>query len=333
MRKPNLFIVGAPRCGTTSLWSYLKGHPEIFMSTPKELYFFDNDLRREERREPTEAEYLTHFSAAGDQKKIGEATPSYLCSRHAPRRIKAFTPEAQIVIMLRNPVDVMHSLHSSALYALEPITDFGAALEADAQRSRRARIGYREFTDFPEQAQRYFDVFGRESVHTIIYDDLKEGSAAVCQNLLRFLGVRFDFTAEFPLVNPNKQVRNVHLDMIVMRPPRTLRAISRFLAPQWLRSQVRRTLLDTNRTVAPRPAMDPRLRKRLQKECQPKVEQLSELLGRDLSEWCKETDAEERGKDDREPEGVAHVFTQRATRPVNHTHQRAVFKEGGPIRE
>ena len=52
MRKPNLFIVGAPRCGTTSLWSYLKGHLEIYMSTPKELYFFDADVRRVERRVP-----------------------------------------------------------------------------------------------------------------------------------------------------------------------------------------------------------------------------------------------------------------------------------------
>jgi hypothetical protein len=307
VRKPNLFIVGAPRCGTTSLWSYLKGHPDIFMSTPKELYFFDTDLRREERREPTEVQYLTHFSEAGDQKKIGEATPSYLCSRRAPREIKAFSPEAQIIIMLRNPVDVMHSLHRSALNGLEPITELGAALEADAQRNPRARIGYREFTDFPEQVQRYIDVFGRETVHTIIYDDLTDGSAAVCQTLLRVLGVRLDFTAELPLVNLNKQVRNAHLETIVVRPPRTLRAISRLLAPRWLRSRVRRTLLDANRTVGPRSPMDPRLRRRLQKEFEPKVEQLSELLGRDLSGWYKETDGERRSVDDRQREEVTNA--------------------------
>jgi hypothetical protein len=52
VRKPNLFVVGALRCGTTSLWSYLKGHLEIYMSTPKELYFFDADVRRVERRVP-----------------------------------------------------------------------------------------------------------------------------------------------------------------------------------------------------------------------------------------------------------------------------------------
>jgi hypothetical protein len=313
VRRPNLFIAGAPRCATTSLWSYLKSHPEIFMSTPKELYFFDADLRREERREQTVEQYLTHFSAAVDQKKVGEATPSYLCSKHAPGEIKAFSPEAQIIIMLRNPVDVMHSLHSSALYGLEPITDFGAALEADARRSRRDQIGYRELTDFPEQVRRYFDVFGRENVHAIVYEDLKEGPATVCQSVLRFLGVRLDFAAEFPQVNPSTQVRNTHLEMILVRPPRKLRAISRALVPQWLRSRIRHTLLDANRKVGPNSPMDPDLRRRLQKESEPKVEQLSELLGRDLSGWCKKLAGEGRDGDDQDQEDVERALAKGAT--------------------
>jgi hypothetical protein len=290
VRKPNLFIVGAPRCGTTSLWSYLKGHAEIFMSTPKELYFFDADVRREKRREPTEVQYVTHFSAASGQKKIGEATPSYLCSRHAPRKIKAFSPEAQIIIMLRNPVDVMHSLHSSALYELEPITDFGAALEADARRGDRERIGYREFTNFPEQVQRYLDLFGGENVHTIIFDDLKQDPAAVYQNTLRFLGVRLGSNPEFAVMSANENVRNIRLQRALVHPPRALRSIAAALVPSGFRSRIRRALLSCNLEARPRPPMDPKLRRRLQKECEPQVEQLSELLGRDLSEWCKETE-------------------------------------------
>jgi hypothetical protein len=312
VRKPNLFIVGAPRCATTSLWSYLKSHPEIFMSTPKELYFFDADLRREERREPTIEQYLTHFSAVVDQKKIGEATPSYLCSKRAPGNIKAFSPEAQIIIMLRNPVDVMHSLYSSALYGLEPITDFGAALETDTRRNHRDQIGYRELTDFPDQVRRYFDVFGRDNVHTIVFEDLKEGRAAVCQSVLQFLGIRLDFAAEFPHVNPSEQVRNTHLEMMLVRPPRKLRAISRSLAPQWLRSRIRHTLLDANRKAGPKSPMDPELRRRLQKESEPKVEQLSELLGRDLSGWCKELDGEGRDGDDQDQEDVERAFAKGA---------------------
>jgi sulfotransferase family protein len=84
LKKPNLFIVGAPRCGTTSLWSYLKDHPDIFMSAEKELYFFDSDLWAREAWAPTLEQYLANFSAATDERIIGEATPSYLRSKRAP---------------------------------------------------------------------------------------------------------------------------------------------------------------------------------------------------------------------------------------------------------
>ena len=295
MRKPNLFIVGAPRCGTTSLWSYLKGHPEIFMSSEKELYFFDADLRTNPATTISLEKYLRHFSTAGDEKKIGEATPSYLRSPGAPRAIKEFSPTAQIIIMLRNPVDVMHSLHSGALYGLEPITDFEAALAMDATRTGRERVGYRDLTDFPSQVQRYLDLFGRENVHTIIYDDLKRDPAAVYQDTLRFLGVRLGFTPQFIILSANERVRNIRLQRTLSRPSRALRHLSA-LVPSGLRPRIRRALFNCNLEVRPRPPMDLELRRRLQKEFEPKVEQLSKLLGCDLSGWCTHPNG---GGDDR----------------------------------
>lgn len=306
VRKPNFFIVGAPRCGTTSLWAYLKVHPEIFMPAQKELYFFDADLDLwgGETRPSSLDQYLEFFSAAGDQKKIGEATPSYLRSQRAPKEIKVFSPEAQIIIMLRNPVDVMHSLHSTGRrYNTEPLADFRAALEADASRTGRELIGYREFTRFPSQVQRCFDLFGRENVHAIIYDDLKEDSAGVYRSTLRFLGVSPGFTPAFGVVDANRHVRNFGLQRILVRPPRGLREIGRSLAPRWLGVRIRRDLLNLNTVVRPRPPMDPELRRRLQKEFEPEVERLSKLVGRDLSGWCKEVSGESAHKSDREQEG------------------------------
>ena len=291
MRKPNFFIVGAPRCGTTSLWTYLKAHPEIYMSAQKEHYFFDSDLWGDEVRAPSLEQYLEFFSAASDKTKIGEATPSYLRSHAAPKAIKAFCADAQIIIMLRNPVDMMHSLHSTGRrYNTEPLADFREALEADRRRSGRELAGYREFTDFPSQVQRYFDLFGRENVHTIIYDDLKADTAAVYQSTLRFLGVSPAFTPEFAITDANRHVRNFHLQAILVRPPRGLREIGRAVVPRWLRSRIRRDLLNFNSEVRARPPMDPELRAHLQKEFEPRVKQLSELLGRDLSGWCKVTE-------------------------------------------
>ena len=286
MRKPNFFIVGAPRCCTGSLWTYLKGHPEIFMPAEKELYFFDSDLWGRSEWSPTLEEYLSHFSEANGQKKIGEATPSYLRSPRAAREIKTFSPGAQIIIMLRNPLDVMHSLHSAALGGTEPIIDFAAALAADERQNGRDRIGYREFTDFPEQVQRYCDLFGRENVHTIIYDDLMANSAAACQGVLRFLGVCPEYAADFPRIHSNKQIRNARFQTLLMRPPSPLRLMGRSLLPPRWRSGIRRALLRSNRVVRPRPPMDETLQRRLKAEIKPKIERLSGMLGRDLSAWC-----------------------------------------------
>lgn len=286
VRRPNFFIVGAPKCGTTSLWTYLRKHPEIFMSAEKELYFFNRDLKPADYNPPPAGVYLQHFAAARDEKKIGEATPDYLRSEAAPGAIKAFSPEAQIIIMLRNPVDVMHSLHADALYVREPIEDFEAALAADAKRTDRQLVGYRQFTDYVGQVKRYFDVFGRKRVHVIVFDDLKTNFALVYRDTLRFLDVDPDVRPEFAIRGANEQVRSKRLQRFLVYPPAALRLMGRLVVPPRLRPRIKRMLVNSVRTTKPRAPMDPALRRRLQAEFEPKIEQLSELLGRDLSGWC-----------------------------------------------
>jgi len=288
LKKPNLFIVGAPRCGTTTLWSHLKEHPEIFMSREKELYFFDSDLWARPEWAPTLEQYLDNFASAGDrQKVIGEATPSYLRSKRAPSEIKSFSPDARIIIMLRNPLDVMYSLHAQALrYGTEPIRSFELALEADKKREGRELVGYWNFTDFPDQVKRYFNLFGRERVRIIIFDDLQKDLSAVCQGTLHFLDVS-------PYVAPISGARNANLDVriaglqrVLARPPRLFKIISRVL-PSQLRIDISRSLSGWNLVERPRPTMHHELKRRLQREFEPKIQELSNLLNRDLSVWLQ----------------------------------------------
>src|SRR5712691_4850030 len=182
MRRPNFFIVGAPKCGTSALFAYLNQHPQVFMAHLKELHFFGTDVRYPAR--PTLDQYLLHFAKAREELRVGEASTSYLFSQSAAQEIRAFNPAARIVIMLRNPVDMMYSLHSEMLYWLnEDIEDFEAALEAEEKRKqgllwpRRVHIidylYYRNVARFTAQVRRYFEVFGRDAVRVIIHDDLK----------------------------------------------------------------------------------------------------------------------------------------------------------------
>src|SRR5262245_27125154 len=124
-RQPDVFIVGAPRCGTTAMWQYLGDHPDVYMSPRKEPWFFCRDLRFSDPIPRTLDAYLANFAEAREQARVGEASAWYLYSREAATAIKAFSPAARIIVMLRDPVAVMHSLHDLHVYAgTEDIADF-----------------------------------------------------------------------------------------------------------------------------------------------------------------------------------------------------------------
>src|SRR6188472_2624317 len=138
--RPDFFIVGAFKSGTTALYDYLGQHPQVFMPFHKEPLFFGDDLTRRYGR-MTREQYLSLFADAGNGQRVGEASAWYLYSRCAADEIRGFAPEAQIIVMLRNPVDVMHAQHSQLLFnAAEDITDFAEALAAEPERRRGERL-------------------------------------------------------------------------------------------------------------------------------------------------------------------------------------------------
>lgn len=296
MNKPDFFIVGAPKCGTTALYSYLKEHPEIFMSAIKEPEFFAADILGDLREIRRWDDYLKCFVPSSIEKRIGEATVWYLGSMSAAKEIKAFSPAAQIIIMLRNPVDVMYALHSTRLFGgREHLASFEAALEAEergklaswrCQGSRVIGLGYRETAKFSEQVRRYFATFGREKVHVIIYDDFRRDTGAVYKATLRFLDVRPDFQPGFRVIYSNRRARSQGLQELLRHPPQVVRRFGRAMIPLPLRSFLGDCVFRLNAVHEPRSPMSPELRSRLQKEFEPEVEQLSILLNRDLSAWC-----------------------------------------------
>jgi len=290
MKRPDVFIVGAPKCGTTTMYEYLRAHPEIFMSPIKELHYFSKDVFDDYRPYSirTLAEYLDCFKEAKIEKRVGECSPTYLGSPSAPANIKLFSPEARIVIMLRNPVDTMYALHSQHVWdTTETVSDFEAALEADRKWDtssgvrRLPGLSYRDTVRYAEQVQRYFEVFGREKVFVIIYDDLAENPESVGRNTLRFLDVNPNVTTKLSVVNPSHVARNLRLQQLFVQRL----APGARVFPKHLRRSLGRFLLRLNTVDRPRPVMDRALRLRLLPEIEPVVEELSTLLGRDLSSW------------------------------------------------
>jgi hypothetical protein len=302
-RKPDLFIIGAAKCGTTSLYEYLRGHPEIFMSRAKEPRYFAPDLAvgtsgHDLNHPHDEARYLALFDEARDEKRLGEASVRYIYSRQAPELIAEFQPRPYIIAMIRNPIDMMYSMHNQRVSeGHEDITDFEEALAAEEDRRAGRRIPagsnsqlsiYRDRARFSEQLQRWFDKFGRERVHVIVFEDMIADAPGIFRRVLQFLEVDPDYQPEtFTAYNKSHAPRS-----------KLFRSITRSRVPQWIvwnfmprvfgdrvtRGMVRAFRHSSlNRRPAPRPPLPPELRAQLQQEFADEVDRTGAMLGRDLA--------------------------------------------------
>jgi len=303
---PTFFIVGAAKSGTTALADYLGQHPDVFMPDNKDLHFFGSDLsfnpvfsRTAGWFPPNLEKYLSLFSDAPGEKLLGDASGWYLYSKKAARDIKAVNPASKIIITLRNPVDMIYSLHNHWLWNLnEDIEDFEEALAAEPDRAKGLRIPpnaffpeglcYRQIPLYCEQVQRYFDAFGRKNVLVIIFDEIKKDVAAVYRQVLEFLEIDLHFQPQFDIVNPSMRFRSRRLQQLLTNPPRLVRVLAEpLLRSWWLRQRILELVYLINRKKAPRAPLSAEVRKTLQANFAPEVEALSDLIGRDLTYWSK----------------------------------------------
>jgi Sulfotransferase family len=295
-RMPDFLIAGAPKCGTTAMYEYLRQHPAVFMPFHKEPLYFGSDLTRRYGAMSRE-DYLRLFAPAEADQRVGEASAWYLYSKRAAMEIAEASPDARVVAMFRDPVDVMYAQHSQLLFSeQEDIEDFATALDAEEDRAAGRRLPrgpirpenllYRRVVRFAEQLERYLDVFGRDRVHVIVHDDLRADLAGEYRRLLEFLDVDPEFVPDFFPANENKRVRRRWLQRLIWNPPLLrplIPGLRRFPAAHALRAR----LLSLNSERIERPPMDPALRSRLREELRPEIESLGRLIRRDLSAWTQ----------------------------------------------
>jgi len=307
MSKPNFFIVGAPKSATTALNKYLHQHPDVFIPNVKELHYFGTDLDflppgqnfKTVPRSKEELEYyLSFFEGAEGASAIGEASVWYLYSKKAAEEIKAFASEAKIIITLRNPVDLLYSLHSQFLWeGNEDIVDFTSALAVEPDRKQGNRLPatmdfrkglfYREVVRFSDQVKRYLDLFGPQNVLVLFYEDFSSDPESSFTTVLNFLGVSDTFIPEFRRVNANKKVRSKTLRNILKNPGSIVRLGGKII-PDSIRSKVIHYLRNVNTKYEERAALKPQIRSQLTQEFKPEIEKLQNILQRDLSFWFQE---------------------------------------------
>jgi hypothetical protein len=271
------------------------------MSTPKEPHYFCSDFDYYYRPgEATLEHYLDLFADAGPQHEaVGEASVWYLYSQRAVPAILEFSPNARIVVMVRNPVDLVPSLHSQLRYSLdedEPDVRRAWELQSDRAAGRNvpstcrvpAFLQYKAAASLGEQLERLYRHAAPEQVEVIVFDDLRSDARAVYTRTLDFLGVEDDGRSTFPRVNANKAHRGGLVARMTQRPPALLvtaaQGVKRVTRVERLGLLSR--LRNTNRVEAEREAIDGELSAELKLAFADDVGLLSELLSRDLSHWC-----------------------------------------------
>ena len=288
-RLPSFFLVGAPRCGTTTLNEVLDAHPEIFMSANKEPWFYAISDRSEPFTGPgdgqgirSRSDYEALFEASGSAVAVGEASTLYLSSEHAAERIALDVPDARIVVTLRDPVQRAFSNFSQHRWQARETLGFDEALAAGPG---RVASGWAPFWDYEAlsrygaQLENWFRVFDREQVHAILFDDLVTRRNEVLSDLYGHVGVDPSFRPPDPgAVNASGQPKSARLHAFLRGssgPKRLLKAMVPSKARAAMREGVdRRNVSKAELPADQRPALEARLRTDL--------EHAGDLLGADL---------------------------------------------------
>lgn len=289
-KKPNFFIVGAPRCGTTALCEYLKGHPEIYFSDLKEPHFFSKDLNRYPSIKEID-EYLELFKNSTDEKILGEASVWYLYSSLAAEEIYNFNRDSKILIMIRDPIDLIYSLHSFQYFnRREKIKSFEKAYFLQEKRKKGLSIPknideplflqYSYIGKYSIHIEKFLNIFPQDQIRIVHFSNFIKDTKKVYLEILKYLDVKTFIPAEFKKINSNPIEKSYFINNMLHYIPRNfllkIKTIKHFFGidnPTILSYIARKNTKYTNR-----PPLDKDFYEHLRKEFFSDQQKLSQIL-------------------------------------------------------
>jgi hypothetical protein len=298
---PNFLVLGAAKAGTSSLYAYLKQHPDVFMSPTTELNFFaheggdlnfcgpgDLNYMWDDSLVATYEDYCRQFEAVGGETAIGEVSTHNLYSAQAPALIKRYVPTVKMIAMLRHPAERAFSAFAHMVRdGREETDDFRIALAREPGRishNWEPLWHYKSMGFYGDQLSRYFEIFDRKQIRVYIYDDFVARPLDVMQDIFGFIGVDPAFSPEMSAkFNVSAMTRSRRLHDVMMSKS-LVRSALRRLVPAALRSRTRSFILEHN---VKRLRLTPSARRELTNDYREDIGLLARLLNRDLSHWLK----------------------------------------------
>jgi hypothetical protein len=289
MTLPNFMIIGVAKAGTTSLFRYLDEHPQVFMCSEKGSNFFGYEDARnwrwtDEGKPPalrhfqarTFAEYEALFAGVTNEIAIGEASPQYLRCPTAAQRIHDCIPTVKLIASLRNPADRAFSGFLMRTRRGEPVKSIAEELTPAASHVQEGL--------YYKRLKRYFDLFPREQIKILIFEEFKQDPARTVAELFEFVGVDPSYKPDTSVAhNPAAVPKNRLLNRLYYHP--SVIRVAKWVFPESVQNLARK-VRDKNLTKPPKfPA---EVRADLLNHYRTDIFQLEGLLGRDLSIWLNE---------------------------------------------
>ena len=288
-------IIGGLNSGKSALHAYLRTHPQVFMPQIEPNFYADDIVEYAPIPRPKNRQaYCKIFAGAAEGQLLGEMSGLYLASERAVPNILRDSRDVRFIVMLRNPVDTAHSIHSHLRRTFyEDESSFQKAWELQDARAAGERIPrlckepkhllYRERCSFAWQMKRLFQRVPRERVLVHVFEEFFADPRAAYRRTLAFLGLPDDGRTHFPRVNEHGVPRTGLLHRLSLNPPLPLNRLFFPLKRTFNALGLRPVQAYFRRTLAP--PIDPAFRLRLQAEFRPEIKRLEAILGRDLDVW------------------------------------------------
>jgi hypothetical protein len=275
MALPNFLIIGAAKAGTTSLYHYLRQHPDVYMSPVKEPRYYWSEGQAEGLTPfRTRDEYERLFDGVTSERAVGEASPQYLNSAATAERIAADIPAAKLIVSLRNPAERAYSSYLGRLR--------GARERYGLDDAMRPGTYYFETSLYHPRLTRYFERFDRRRIKVIVFEDFVANTGMVLREIHEFLEIDPTFVTDVvERHNPAMVPRSITANEIFVKTAQLVRRfLPRSMQGTGLGARAQQLLL-----LRPPERLPGSIRLRLLEQFREDINRTSALVGRDLSDW------------------------------------------------
>lgn len=281
---PDFMIIGAGKCGTTSLFNYLNQHPQIYLCSQKETYYFIPEPNRSNLKQWGAIcdfdSYQSLFKDAPEKNIVGEISTVYYKNPNSAQLIYEVLPEVKILAILRDPAHRAFSNYQMYVRNGNEKQSFRKIIEPN---HRYIKPGF-----YYKELIRYYEIFPAEQIKILFYEDLCKQPVEFIQDIFSFIGVDYSFVPDMSKKGRQGGLpKNMAVNSLLTNknPLRTMAAnVLKFFFPSNVRQNIRSSLIKRNTYKAKLNQSD---RQKLIELYRDDILKLQELTGRDLSGWLK----------------------------------------------